>query len=336
MKKILLFVILFSLVFGGLFAQGAEESAGQVKTIKLAVGDPIGSSVGVTAQDFAKRVDSLTGGKVKVEVFADGILFGGDQNAAINMVEDGGVDAVILAASVFSSFEQRFNAVCLPYLFSDYDEFKAYLAGAPGQTLLNSLDSLNIKGLSLMIRTFRNVTNSRKPITKPADLVGLKIRVPNNKLYVEFFKAMGADPTPMNFSEVYTALQLKTIDGQENPVEVPLTNKFYEVQEHISLTQHMADAYVLGMNMALWNSFDTTIQAQLLQAANETANFKLEYDVSAENDILDQLAEKGMAVNELSAEGKAEFQEKSLAIYPLLSDLIGAEFVKESLDFLGK
>ncbi|PKL13394.1 MAG: C4-dicarboxylate ABC transporter substrate-binding protein [Spirochaetae bacterium HGW-Spirochaetae-4] len=336
MKKLVLLVLMLSLIMGGLFAQGANETGGKDKTIKLAVGDPIGSSVGVTAQDFAKRVESLTNGKVKVEVFADGILFGGDQNAAVNMVEDGGIDAVILAASVYSSFEPRFNAVCLPYLFADYDEFKAYLAGAPGQTLLSSLDTLNIKGLSLMIRTFRNVTNSRRPITKPDDLRGLKIRVPNNRLYVEFFKAMGADPTPMNFTEVYTALQLKTIDGQENPVEVPLANKFYEVQQHISLTQHMADAYVLGMNMILWNSFDAATQAQILQAANETANFKLEYDVSAENDILKQLADKGMAVNELSVEGKAEFQKKALAIYPMLSALIGEEFVKESLEFLGK
>ena len=336
MKKLLIVVLMLSLVISGLFAQGSSEAAVKTKTIKLAVGDPIGSSVGVTAKHFAERVDALTGGKVKVEVYADGILFGGDQNAAVNMVEDGGIDAVILAASVFSSFEPRFNAVCLPYLFSGYDEFKAYLAGAPGQTLLASLDELNIKGLSLMIRTFRNVTNSRRPITQPDDLKGLKIRVPNNKLYVEFFKAMGADPTPMNFTEVYTALQLKTIDGQENPVEVPLANKFYEVQKHISLTQHMADAYVLSMNKALWNSFDAATQAQLQQAANETANFKLDYDVSAENDIIKQLADKGMAVNELTAAGKAEFQKKAQAIYPLLSEMIGEEFVKESLEFLGK
>lgn len=336
MKKLVLIVLMIGLVLGGVFAQGSDETEVKAKTIKLAVGDPIGSSVGVTATHFAERVDELTGGKVKVEVYADGVLFGGDQNAAVNMVEDGGIDAVILAASVYSSFEPRFNAICLPYLFADYDEFTAYLAGEPGKVLLASIDDLNIKGLSLMIRTFRNVTNSNRPITTPDDLKGLKIRVPNNKLYVEFFKAMGADPTPMNFSEVYTALQLQTIDGQENPVEVPLANKFYEVQRYISMTQHMADAYVLGMNKDVWNSFDSATQALLLQAAQETADFKLDYDLTAESSIIAELESKGMAVNDLSATGKVKFQKASLALYSQFTDLIGEEFVQESLDFLGK
>jgi len=334
MKKVVLVVLALTLVLGVAFAGGKAEVA--TKTIRLGVGDPIDSSVGISAKFFADRVHELSDGAIKVEVYPDGILFGGDQNAAINMVEDGGLDATILAASVFSSFEPKFNAVCLPYLFADYDEFEAYLKGSPGQHLLTSLDEINIKGLSLMIRTFRNVTNSRRPITKPDDLRGLKIRVPNNKLYVEFFKVMGADPTPMNFNEVYTALQLKTIDGQENPVEVPLANKFYEVQPHISLTQHMADAYVLGMNQNLWKSFDSATQNLILQAANETADFKLEYDVNAETEILEELAAKGMAVNELSAAGKAEFEQKALSIYPLLSEMIGASFVQESLSFLNK
>ncbi len=162
---------------------------------------------------------------VKVEVYADGILFGGDQNSAINMLQDGGLDALVLSTSVYASFIPQMNAVSLPYLFANYDQFTSYLDGAPGQELLASLDKLNIKGLALSLRTYRSITNSKRPITEPADLKGIKIRVPNNRLWVDFFGGLGADPTPMNFGEVYTALQLKTIDAQENPVEVPLANK---------------------------------------------------------------------------------------------------------------
>ncbi|PKL19606.1 MAG: C4-dicarboxylate ABC transporter substrate-binding protein, partial [Spirochaetae bacterium HGW-Spirochaetae-4] len=227
MKKIALSLLVLALVFTNVaFAAGQQETTEKQTTIKLSIPDPANSSVGSFAKVFAEKVAEKTNGNVTIEVYPDGVLFGRDQNAAINMLEDGGLDALILSTSVFASFEPRMNAISLPYLFSDYDEFIGYLNGAPGQKLLNSLDRMNIVGLSLAIRTYRSITNSRGPISVPADLEGLKIRVPNNKLWVDFFGALGADPTPMNFSEVYTALQLKTIDAQENPVEVPLANKF--------------------------------------------------------------------------------------------------------------
>lgn len=337
MKRGLFTVCVVLLVLAGVTAVSAQgQRAADVTSINLAVGDPIHSSVGVTAQYFADRVAEETDGRVRVTVHADGILFGGDQNAAVNMLEDGSLDALILSTSVYASFEPKMNAISLPYLFSGYDEFVDYLDGEPGQELLASLERLDTVGLSLMIRTFRSVTNSVRPITQPSDFRGLKLRVPNNRLWVEFFGPLGADPTPMNFQEVYTALQLGTIDGQENPVEVPLANKFFEVQSYLSLTNHIADAYILGFNKGVWNKFDADTQDILRAVALETAQFKLESDLAEEEEIIAELENNGMQVNHLNADQVAAFQKAAIALYPRFESLVGKEFMQKSLDYLGR
>lgn len=337
MKKVFLSILVLALVFTNMvFAAGQTEGATKQTTVKLSIPDPANSSVGTFANKFAELVADKTDGSVKIEVYPDGVLFGRDQNAAINMLEDGGLDALILSTSVFASFEPRMNAISLPYLFSNYDEFIGYLNGAPGQKLLNSLDRMNIVGLSLAIRTYRSVTNSRGPIAVPADLEGLKIRVPNNNLWVDFFGALGADPTPMNFSEVYTALQLKTIDAQENPVEVPLANKFYEVQSYLSLTNHIADSFGIFMNKDVWGQIDADTQKLIKDAAVEAAEYKNTTDIAQEEKIIAELEAAGMQVNRLSEEQVKMFQAEAMKLYPKFESMVGSEFVQESLEFLGR
>lgn len=305
-------------------------------TIRLGVGDPGASSVGVTAQRFADEVAENSGGRITVEVFPDGTLFNGDQNAAVNLLGGGTLDATIISTSVYASFEPRMNALSLPYLFTDMEEFSSYVEGEPGQILLDSLGELGIEGVAMMTRTPRHTTNSVRPITQPSDFEGLKLRVPQNELWVKFFGALGASPTPMDFTEVYTALQLGTIDGQENPLEVPVSNKFFEVQDYLSLTGHIADGYVLGFNQAMWDAFDDEAKTILSEAAATASAFKTSYDDEQAQETLAVLEAEGVQVNELSASAQAEFQEIALALYPEFEELIGAEFVATSLSFLGR
>lgn len=326
-----IFVVILLLTMFTVSSIAATEAT---TLIRLAIGDPIGSSVGVVAKYFAEKVYEATNGQIKVEVFPDGVLFGGDQNAAINMAEDGSLDAIIIATDVYASFEKRMNAVGLPYLFKDYDEFQSYITGELGKELLASLENLNQEGLVLMIRTFRCITNSKRPIYTPKDLEGLKLRVPNSILYMEFFGPLGANPTPMDFKEVYTALQLKTIDGQENPVEVPLANKFYEVQKYLSLTNHSADSYILAFNLDLWKKLNADTQEIVRRAAEEAAQFKLEYDLGEEEIVIKELEAKGMEVNRLTVEQKNAFQEEALKLYPRFESLVGSDFMERSLEFL--
>ncbi|MGP1419502.1 MAG: DctP family TRAP transporter solute-binding subunit [Sphaerochaetaceae bacterium] len=336
MKKTLIILLAFALICSSLFANAAAETKATVKTVKLSIPDPAGSSVGSYAQKFADLVKEKTNGAVVVEVYPDGILFGGDQNAAINMLQDGGLDALILSTSVFASFEPRMNAVSLPYLFSNYDEFITYLKGEPGQELLHSLEDMNIDGLALAIRTYRVITNNKRPIFQPSDLKGIKIRVPNNKLWVDLFKALGADPTPMNFSEVYTALQLSTIDAQENPIEVPLANNFFEVQKYVSMTNHIADSFGIFFNHSVFSKFDDETKGILKECAEAAADFKNESDIAQEAAIVNKLQEKGMVVNYLTPEQIAAFQAEALKLYPSFESMIGSEFVEKSLKFLGR
>jgi tripartite ATP-independent transporter DctP family solute receptor len=330
--------LVLSACAGGDAANGNGESgeSGEKVSIRLAVGDPAESAVGLAAQHFADTVSEKSDGRIEVKVFPDGTLFGGDQNAAVNQVQSGSIDATILSTSVYASFEPRMNAMSMPYLFEDFDQYVEYLEGEPGQTLLDSLEKLDTKGLAMMTRTFRQTTNSKRPISKPEDFKGLKLRVPQNDLWVKTFKAFGANPTPMDFTEVYSALQLGAIDGQENPVEVPLANKFYEVQDYLSLTNHIVDGYVLAFNQKLFDGLDEEPQQILQEAAQETADFKRQYDEEEAADIIEQLEKHGMKVNELSSDEQSAFAEQAEKLYPEFEEMIGADFAQTTLEFVGR
>jgi len=311
-----------------------SSKAEAATTLRIAIPDPIGSSVGRAATEFAKFVSEDTGGEVTLQVFADGILFGKDQNAAINQLGSGALDALILASSVYASFEPRMNAISLPYLFKDYDQLRGYLGGKPGTVLLESLDRLNIVGLGIFLRTFRDVTTRDTPITKASDFKGITLRTPNNPLWVRLFQALGANPTPMAFSEVYSALQLKAIDGQENPVEVPYNNKFYEVQHHLNITQHLADSFLLAMSKDAWNKIPAKYHDAIKAAAVKMVKQHDDEEIAQEAQIIEKLKGLGMQINHFEPGELEKVQEIARTVYPEFEGKIGAEFMKYSMDFL--
>ena len=320
-----------AMVIAGTSISGSAFAA---TTLRIAVPDPEESSVGRAASRFAELVEEKTDGEVTFQVFPDGVLFGKDQNAAINQLGSGALDGLILASSVYASFEPKMNAISLPYLFTDYDQLKAYLSGAPGQELIASVERLNIKGLGFFLRTFRDVTTRDQPITTAADFKGLTLRTPNNPLFVKLFQALGANPTPMAFSEVYSALQLKAIDGQENPVEVPYNNRFYEVQGELNLTQHIADSFLLGLSSSAWNKIPDQYHDAVQAAA---AQMIAEHDASEirqEEEIIGKLKDKGMQVNVFADGELAKVQEIARGIYGDFQEQIGADFMQTSLDFV--
>ncbi|MFC3527893.1 DctP family TRAP transporter solute-binding subunit [Paracoccus mangrovi] len=315
---------------------GLAQGALAETSLRMAVPDPAGSSVGRAATRFAELVAEKTGGEVTVEVFPDGVLFGGDQNAAVNQLGSGALDGLILASSVYASFEPKMNAISLPYLFSDYDQLKAYLGGEPGDELLASLDRFGIHGLGFFLRTFRDVTTKDRAITKAEDFKGLTLRTPNNPLFVALFQALGANPTPMAFSEVYTALQLGAIEGQENPVEVPYNNKFAEVQGQLNITQHLADSFLVALSNNAWQSIPEAHRDAVQQAADEMIAEHDAEEIAAEQEIIAKLKEQGMQVNHFADGELARVQEIARGIYPQFEAQIGAEFMQKSLDFVKK
>jgi tripartite ATP-independent transporter DctP family solute receptor len=312
-------------------ASGAPGGGSPVAKVQLSIPDPLTSSVGVSAQHFADQVKKTSNGSVVVTVVPNGTSFSGDQNAAVTRLQGGSLDALILSTSVYASVVPEMNAISIPYLFDDTKEEAAFLAGEPGDVLKEKLKEKNTVALSFLTRTGRQITNSERPIEQPSDLKGLKIRVPGNPLWTDFFGKLGASPTTMAFSEVFTGLQTGTIDGQENPIEVPWTNKFSEVQKYVSLTHHINDAWVLALSSKKWDSLNEDQKKILTDASVETATFKTEYDAEQSEKQLAELTAKGMKANEPTAAGLEQFKAVSKSLYPEFSKLIGKEFFDQAI-----
>lgn len=284
--------------------------------LNVSVPDADNSYIYAAAVEFKNRVEQYSNGEIEMKIFPNGSLYGGDGNAAISSVGNGSLDVVILAASLYASFNPDFYVLSVPYMFDDAQQLQDFLNSEEGVNLFNSVEKMGITCLGRWTRSFRQVTNSKLPINQPEDLKGLVIRTPSNSLYVEFFKACGANVTPMNFSEVYNALQLVTLDGQENPIDVPATSNFYEVQKYASLTNHIADAWVVGMNTNRLKGLSDSQQEALSKAAGEMQQWYVDYQAENDGKMLDLLKEHGMEVNEVGPDGMAKFVEISQSLYP--------------------
>jgi TRAP-type transport system periplasmic protein len=314
-----------------------SDSGGKKVTLNLSTPDPDAASVSVAAKEFAKVVAEKSNGSIEIKVHPNGTLYGGDPAAAVKQLGVGSLDMLVLSTSLYANFVPEFSAISIPYLFDDKDQFVSFLNGDLGGELLNSVSDLDIHGLGYWTRDFRQITNSKNPITKPEDLKGVKLRVPNNPLWVEFFKGTGAVTTPMDFGEVYNALQLKTIDGQENPIGVVTTAKIYEVQEYLTMSNHMADGWVVGINQAKFDKLTEEQQKILADASKEIQGWALDYDTKEAKTAIEFLEEEGVKVNELTKEQQQLFVEVSKKAYPTFKALVkDDDFFGKILEFVGK
>lgn len=325
-----------SLLLGLVMAFTAQLAAAAT-TFTLSTPDPDSSEITVAARKFAELVAAKTGGQVEVKVFPNGQLYGGDPSAAVRQLSGGSLDMLLLSTSLYANFNPKFTAISVPYLFDDTAQLRSYLAGPLGQELLGDLGKIGIQGLGMWQRPFRQITNSRKAITGPQDLAGMKLRVPNNPLWVEFFGKMGAVPTPMAFGEVYNALQLRVVDGQENPVNIPVSAKFFEVQKFITISNHMADGWVLAVNPAKFAALPEAQRRAIQAAAVEAEAWKFANDSADANTSLEFLKSKGMLVNALTPEQQQAFVKVSKELQPRFLTLVkDAAFFDKTLSAVGK
>jgi tripartite ATP-independent transporter DctP family solute receptor len=289
------------------------------------------------ATEFADRAKKYSNNTLEFTVSGNGSLYGGDTAAGIKQLSAGSLQMLILATSVYASFDPAYNVISVPYMFDDQQQLLDYLNSDTGKDLMNKVSEKGITTVGSWTRSFRKVTNSKQPVNTPDDLKGMVLRVPNNSLYVEFFGACGAVTTPMNFSEVYNALQLNTLDGQENPVDVPYSNKFYEVQKYISATDHMADAWLVGINSNLFKSLSKEQQDAINKAGEEVQKWNVDFMEKEDEKALQTLLDNGMEYNELSAENREKFVEVSKSCYGKFKELINDdELFDKTAEFCGK
>ncbi|MBL3539200.1 MAG: DctP family TRAP transporter solute-binding subunit [Aminivibrio sp.] len=275
---------------------------------------------------FKKDIEEKSGGRIAVELYPNAQL-GGDREL-IESVQLGTVQVAIPATSALAGFDKRFQVFDLPFLFKSKEvAFKA-LDGELGKTVDKLLKPLGMRNLGYGENGYRHITNSRNPIHKPDDLKGIKLRTMENPLHIAFFKMLGANPTPMSFGELYTALQQGTVDGQENPVVLVYTSKFYEVQKFYSLTGHVYSATMLVANDDFFASMPEDLWKIVEDAGKRYVVEQRALAEVQEQEFLEELKKTGLQINELTPDEKQLFIDATLPVYDQFKGVIGEELVE--------
>jgi len=272
---------------------------------------------------FAELVARRTDDKVKIEVYPSAQL--GGERDTVEGLQLGTVDLVVTSTGPVGGFVPGMFVVDLPFLFESREHAYKVLDGPIGKDLLSAFTDKGIKGLAFWENGFRNITNSVRPIEKPEDLKGIKIRTMENKIHLASFKAWGASSTPMAFPEVYSALQQKTIDAQENPIAVIYTSKLNEVQKFLSLTGHFYSPALLLMSASAYRSLPEDIRKVFDETAVECGAYERDLLRETEQKQIDELKAKGMQVNSPS---KKPFQEAAKSVYEEFESQFGKEVIE--------
>jgi tripartite ATP-independent transporter DctP family solute receptor len=323
MKRLLLRAGLAAIAFAALGVASAQDV--KDRTIKFATQNPKGHPIVMGMEKFAEIVNAKSGGKMKVNLFPGGTLGGDAPN--ISALQGGTLEMVVMNSGILASQVKEFAVFDFPFMFANPQEADAVVDGPFGKMMLDKLAAKNIHGLAYWELGFRNITNSRRPLTKVEDISGLKLRVIPNAINVDWVTALGANPTPMAFPEVYAALDQKAIDGQENPVTVINANKFYEVQKHLAITNHQYNPQTVIVSKKLWDSLSGAEKKILADAAVEAAAFQRKASREQSGQALDNLKKNGMQVTEFSPAEMAKFREKMKPVLDKHAASVGPEVV---------
>jgi tripartite ATP-independent transporter DctP family solute receptor len=310
------------LLISGLLAASASIAADiRERNIKVGMVLNLDHPQGQALTKFAELVAQKSAGKMKVKLYPGGAL--GNDVTMISALQGGTQEMAVPDTATLVGIEglKDFGVMNLPFLFDTGQEADAVLDGPFGQKLLAKLPEKGLIGLGFWENGFRHVTNSRKPISKAEDFTGLKLRVIQNPLFIDTFNALGANAVPMPFPELYTALESKTVDGQENPLAIILSSKFHEVQKHIVLSKHMYSLWPFLMGKKFWDRLTPDEQKVITEAANEAKAYERKIIRAYDAKALEELKSKGMQVTTLPEAEIAKMREKLKPVW--------AKFTKE-------
>lgn len=263
-------------------------------------------------QKTAEILKAKSGGKLNIREFAASQL--GNEMQMQSAVRGGTQEMLSASTTSLAGVVKELGLLDFPFLVATPEQADALVAGPFGQKLLEMLPEKDIIGLGFWGLGFRNATNSTRPITKVEDFRGLKLRVIPNPVYLETFKAFGANPVPLNFGELYTALETRTVDGQENPYSVILSNKFYEVQKYVSATNHTFTENVITVSKKFWDKLSAEEQKLIREAFKESHAYQSQQTKVAAEKALTELKAKGMQFNEIAP---AEYARMQAAVKPV-------------------
>jgi TRAP-type transport system periplasmic protein len=292
---------------------GLASPASAQTTLRINIALAQNSHYGVAIDTFAREVERRTGGRYKVQTFYSSAL--GAERESVEGVQLGTLDLTLTSTGPLPNFVPDVAILDIPFLFRDYAHARAVLDGPIGQELLAKFPAKGMVGLAWAENGFRHMTNSKRPVNTPDDLRGLKMRTMENPIHIEAYRQFGILPTPMAFTEVFTALQQGTVDGQENPLSVITAAKLDQVQKYLTLTGHVYSPAVFLMNKAQWDKLSEADKQAFLAAAKEGVKANRARVDEDERRAVADLRAKGMIVAENI--DKAKFQ---AALAPAYAD----------------
>ena len=269
-----------------------------------------------------------TNGEIELEVYHSAQL--GSERDAVEGVAMGTLEMTLVSSAPLANFTNKFMLFNLPFIVRDREKAYAWMDGPEGKKILDSLLPQNIVGLGIWENGFRNLTNSKIAVTNPDDVNGLKIRLMENPIHVATFKTLGAYPVPMPFGELFTALQQKTVDGQENPLIIIYTSKFAEVQKYVTLTGHFYAPAILLINKTFWEETLTEEQRKIFKECEQEAkNWERQFSIKGDQELAAKLKEAGMEVIEPD---KAKWVEATKPVYEQFEEQIGKEMIESFIN----
>ena len=289
---------------------------------------------GKGAQRFAETVEKKSGGKMKVKLYPAGIL-GGDA-AIISSLQGGTVDFTMVVPGSLSVAIKDFSLFDLPFLFNDEKEADYVIDGPVGRKLLDKLPEKGLVGLTYFEHGFRNVTNSRRPVATAEDLQGLKLRVMQIPVMIDMFAALGVNPSPLPLPEVYSALEQKAVDGQENPYSLVEASKYYEIQKYGSDTRHTFNPIVVLFSKKTWDRLSEDERKILSDAAKETQPYQRRVNREENAKAAEFLKGKGMVLTAFPAKERERLREKLKPVTEKYLSQVDPALAKELLTELAK
>jgi tripartite ATP-independent transporter DctP family solute receptor len=298
------------------------------KRFKVAVGDAGGSAQHELGKKFAEEIERLSGGKHRVKLFLNGQL--GSEQDTVNDAALGTLDMSLLAINNITPFSPTVGLFTLPYVILSLDEAVKLTQGPIGQELVeNTIRDAKVRIIGWTYTGFRVLTNSKRPVRTVADLDGLHIRVPKNEIMLDTYKSWGINAVPMAWSETFTALQQKVVDGQDNPYLTVHSMKFYEVQKYVTNIRYIFSIEPLIISEMIFQDLDEETQAVVTEAGKLATQHSAEHLRQSEAAIKEDLVARGMEISD-PADGEKEFIERATqAVWPKFYDSIGG---KEKLD----
>ncbi|WP_459616482.1 TRAP transporter substrate-binding protein [Bordetella sp. 2513F-2] len=282
---------------------------------------------GRAARFLAEEIGKRSGGKLKMRTFGAASL--GPDEQMQNALVGGTQEMMVGSTAPLATMVKEFGVFDLPFLFNSDKEADAVLDGPLGQRLLKMLESKGMVGLVYWENGFRNMTNSRRPIATAEDMQGIKLRVMQNQIALGVFNALGANAVPMPFSELFTALETRTVDGQENPVTTIQSSKFYEVQPYLTLTRHVYTPWVVLASKKWWDTLSADEQKIIMEAAAASRDFERKDSRADSAKAMKVLEQAGMKINTPSDAEMQRMREKVQPVVDKATQDLGPELVRE-------